>query len=481
MLTVWLFQVVLIDDYYFAFRTKQMERMAEEMATNLEGYDFSEPIDESLFLELQFRRMAFEQWLVIFDVEGNVYYDSMRSMIKTEASTKIEENVSHLYGKFREQRLAELVEEVSLVPGEPFTYVGNKDSNNTNKQGTPNKPINIQIGMPFKTAQGIEAFIYIQSPVEPIQQTANMLRKQFNVIGAVVCAVAVLLALVFSRYLSKPILKITEFAKQVAKGDYEARVDYQSKDEVGELATTLNNMAYQLGQTEKFRQEFISNTTHDLKTPISAIRADAEVLLDVGGSPEQQEEFLKSIIDESLRLNEMVEQMLKLSEMESGYQLVTPSIFDISEMLEDVVEKYRLLIERKSLKLIIDCETNCMIYADEEMMYRVFDNILSNSIKYTQKGGVDVLAFNKNGIIRIEIADTGKGIAKEALPYVWDRFYREDKARGNSGSSNGLGLAIVKQTLEMHAFHYGIDSKAGMGTTVWIECPGYEMKNHEKN
>jgi signal transduction histidine kinase len=111
-----------------------------------------------------------------------------------------------------------------------------------------------------------------------------------------------------------------------------------------------------------------------------------------------------------------------------------------------------------------------MIKADEAMLYRVLDNVLSNAIKYSQPNGVvNVNARDDHGAKRIEVIDGGVGITKNELPYVWDRFYRGDKSRGNSGNSNGLGLAIVKQILEMHRFNYGIESEEGLGTMVWIE------------
>ena len=236
------------------------------------------------------------------------------------------------------------------------------------------------------------------------------------------------------------------------------------------LADTMNNMAKKLGENERMQREFIANTSHELKTPISAIRANAELVMDIESqNVAERRQFLQVIVDESIRLNHMLEDILDLSAMESGRQ-PQREVFDVCEMLCDVRDRMRALIEEKDISFMLDAAGERLVTADPQMMFRVFYNLVDNAVKYTPPGGhVALRAKSLDSGIRIEIEDDGPGIEGEDLKHIWDRFYKVDKARSRNGGSSGLGLSIVKSILDAHGFTFGMESEPENGTLVWIE------------
>ncbi|MGF7058238.1 sensor histidine kinase [Brassicibacter mesophilus] len=329
----------------------------------------------------------------------------------------------------------------------------------------------ILVKVPIIMDKKLVGNVMLTSPLAPIEETTAILKKQLSIITLISLVIASLLALVFARYFSNPILKITNASKKMAEGDFSANVDIKSKDEIGILGNTINNMAIQLGQTETLRKEFIANISHELKTPISLIKAYGELIKDIELNEKNKHEYLDIIIDESNRLNDIVEDILYLSKMEAGIYKLEYSDFSIVELINQVVEKLNYFALQKNIKIKVEINNyHTNIYADENKMYQVFYNLVNNAINHSfNNSSISINITNIENIVRVEISDNGKGISEEDLPYIWDRFYKADKSRKRDNSGTGLGMSIVKNILDAHNFKYGIESEINKGTCVWIE------------
>ena len=278
-----------------------------------------------------------------------------------------------------------------------------------------------------------------------------------------------------SQKISHPIILVNHSAKELAKGNYS--IEFAGKDyrEIAELSETLNYAARELEKTETLRKELIANVSHDLRTPLTMIIAYAEVMRDLPG--ENTPENIQVVIDESSRLTNLVNDMLDISKLQAGVMERNSSVYNLTESIKSVLERYNKLKEQDGYIIDFQYQKDVMVKADEFKMYQVIYNLVNNAINYTGTDKkVEVRQMIKNHTVRIEVADTGEGIAAEALPYVWDRYYKVDKTHRRAVMGTGLGLSIVKNILILHESAYGVESQQGKGSTFWFELPEYEKK-----
>ena len=440
LLMVWLFQIVFLEEYYILERANSFRESAKQIAQMFAEEDNPEDTASTAFQRLELVTMSPNTAWAIVSPDGKMLVS--------------QNQIPGLLGPILEQ----------TSTGKSFVYTAKRGDR---FQG---QSIAVAVGEPFTGPNGGRYYICLMAFMEPIQNTTWLLRRQLTMITMISIGVATLLVFWLSRYITYPVLEITRAANRIAGGDYGIRVRHKADDEIGVLADTMNNMAEKLGENERMQREFIANTSHELKTPISAIRANAELVMDIESQNEaERKRFLQVIVDESIRLNHMLEDILDLSAMESGRQ-PQQEVFDVCEMLYDIRDRMRALIADKDISFVLDTMGERCVSADPQMMFRVFYNLVDNAVKYTPAGGHVALRTKPlDAGVRIEITDDGPGIAEEDLRHIWDRFYKVDRARSRNGGSSGLGLAIVKSILDAHGFTFGMESEPGEGTLVWIE------------
>ena len=287
-------------------------------------------------------------------------------------------------------------------------------------------------------------------------------------------AFSIVASWLFSRWFTKPLTKLSHATRQLAEGDYSVRVNVPETDEIGLLAADFNHMAGEVSHAAQLQRDLLANVSHDLRTPLTLIKGYAEAVRDLtGDDPDKRTAQLDVIVDETDRLSGLVNSVMELSKMSSGTDKPEKVRFDLSQLCEEVAQRYEAVCAQNGYTLTLELpqpETDCTVCADPAMMERVLHNLLGNAMHHIGPDNVFILRVNapEKGTVRVEVADHGAGIAKEDLPYIFDRYYRSRSDAGKVGT--GLGLSITKAILQSHGFRFGVNSTLGEGSCFWFEA-----------
>lgn len=261
--------------------------------------------------------------------------------------------------------------------------------------------------------------------------------------------------------------------RQISTGDFTVKLDLKSneEDQFGQLISGINNMAVELGEMEKMRQEFISNVSHEIQSPLTSINGFAKALKSIHLSDEKRLHYLTIIEMESDRLSKISDNLLKLTSLESQHHPFEPKQYRLDKQLRSVVLACEPRWLEKNIEMVIQFD-NVSIEADEDLMNQVWMNILINSIKFTHNKGTIILRLWKQAdAVSISITDTGIGIPLEDQKHIFERFYKSDQSRTTSNGGSGLGLSIVKKIIEIHHGTISVQSKIGEKTTFLTILP----------
>lgn len=328
----------------------------------------------------------------------------------------------------------------------------------------------------IKIDKGIYAFI--STSLEPISSTVSVLKSQLIFIIIIVLIIAFLIAYTISKKISKPIEKITKISKEMSKGNYNVVFETGTDiEEIDELEKTLNNATKELSKMDSLRRELLANVSHDLKTPLTLIKANAEMVKDLTyKNKEKRDKNLNTILQEVDRLNLLVEDILDLSKIQSQSEKLNIEEFNMNNMIKEIIDRFDILCEKDGYKIEYN-GFDFIIKADKKKMEQVIYNLINNAINYTgEDKKVYVNLKDKKTVVEIEIKDTGKGINPEDINHIWDRYYKVDKKYKRVTYGTGLGLSIVKNILILHNFKYGVETKKNEGTKFY-----FEIKKNTKN
>ena len=294
------------------------------------------------------------------------------------------------------------------------------------------------------------------------------------VISAIVPLLLMFVAISLMTYrLTKPLRLMSDAAKAMARGDFSRRIPVTSDDEIGQLAVSFNQMTNSLARLEEVRKSFIANVSHELKTPMTTIGGFIDGMLDGTIPYDKQEYYLQIVHDEVKRLTRMVESMLSISRLESKEAELKCVPFNFKEQLLNVVISQEQRIEQKNIEILgLDTLSDITINADKDLIYRVIYNLVDNAIKFTDEGGK--IKFNikqDSANIKFRIENSGKGIPKGELPYVFERFYKVDKSRSANKQSTGLGLYIAKTIIKKHGGVISVSSIENRFTAFEFTLP----------
>ncbi|MBR6581298.1 MAG: HAMP domain-containing histidine kinase [Ruminococcus sp.] len=299
--------------------------------------------------------------------------------------------------------------------------------------------------------------------------------KGYIIFVTAVCSTIILIIVVTGLYFAgsivKPIRQISGITRKFAMGDFSVRIQSNTDDEIGELCSSINHMADELSSAEAMKNEFISSVSHELRTPLTAIKGWAETLMvDGGENPDTMKKGVGVIVNETERLQQMVEELLDFSRMQNGHFTLQNSTMDILAELGDAVLMYSDKARREQIKIIYDePEMLPFVFGDKNRIRQVFINVIDNALKYSEPGGtVTIKAGVKDGRIRVSVKDTGCGIKESDLAKVKTKFYKANHTRRGSG----IGLAVADEIIAMHGGKLEIYSAGeGKGTKVTITLP----------
>jgi signal transduction histidine kinase len=294
---------------------------------------------------------------------------------------------------------------------------------------------------------------------------------QFLLAGVVAGLISLLIARWLARGMTQPLRDMAAAVRRMEVGDYTARVHTHSRDEVGQLATAFNRMSAELELLERSRRDLVANVSHELKTPITAIRAHLENLAD--GIEQPDRDTLQVMLGQTERLGRLVDQLLDLSKLESGEVPLELEPMALASMVDRVISEFSVGRAVTDIDLLAEVPEDLMVNADRERIHQVVFNLVDNAVRFTPPGGeVTIAAEREAERVRVTVRDTGVGVAPEHLPRLFERFYRADPARSrDDGGGTGIGLAIARSIVEGHGGRITAESEPGRGTTLTFDLP----------
>lgn len=324
----------------------------------------------------------------------------------------------------------------------------------------------LHMGFPLQTADEQLALV-----IHPESSNIFQLCMILGTLVFIALSIGSLKFILFTSVLVKPLKALTAATKKIAKGDYNIDLRTKSKDELGLLSEQFQQMSHEMSEIERMRQEFVSNVSHEIQTPLASISGFVSILQTDGLDEAEQRRCLNIIRHESMRLSRLSENMLRLATIDSNHHPFHPSLVRLDRQLRRIVVAAEPQWASKRLNIHLELPKTA-IRADEDLLGQVWLNIFSNSIKFTPEGGdIFIELQSGNGEIGVVLRDTGIGIAEDDRKRIFERFYMADKSHNREAGGSGLGLAIVKRVVELHDGRIEIDSAAGKGTAVSVFLP----------
>ncbi|MFP4267789.1 MAG: ATP-binding protein [Spirochaetaceae bacterium] len=282
-------------------------------------------------------------------------------------------------------------------------------------------------------------------------------------------AIAAILFILLTRRVVHPVLRLTEATKKVATGDFTVQLASERNDEIGQLTDNFNRMVAQLQTIEHLRKDFISNVSHEIKTPLSSIHGFARLLNKPELSPEERSEYAKAISEEATRLSNLTSAMLKLSRLENSEGLGNEESFRLDEQIRHAVMLLEPHWSSKNIELDIRLQS-VWVQAQEELLQQVWQNLLNNAIKFSHdRGRITITLVVENGTATVAIRDCGIGMRPEDSTRIFEKFFQGEQA--HSGKGSGLGLSLVKHIVDMHGASIRVDAAPGEGSCFTVYLP----------
>lgn len=324
---------------------------------------------------------------------------------------------------------------------------------------------------------GQEYYIYVQKDTSG--QKSAIANSAILILGCVFLTGSIVF-LVIADIIVKPLTRLTNAIKELSNGNYNVRVDNVGQDEISKLNQGFNQMARQLAKQDETRQKFISDISHEFQTPLTSIQGFANILKEEDLPKEQRVKYANIILYNSKRLSSLAKNMLQLTLLDREEIELELTNYSLVEQMNRVISTQENQAMEKNIEIVFEMpKKEIFIEGDEQRLEQVWTNIISNAIKYTNEGGLITITMKKNSKdIEISIEDTGIGMSKEVVSHIFERFYREDKARNVEG--NGLGLAIVKSIVDLHHGKIDILSQVDVGTNFIVRLPIEKQKLIER-
>jgi signal transduction histidine kinase len=452
---LWLLQIVFLQSFYESMKTADVKKIADRLVSEYEQEDFANTL----------ARLAFRNAILVFvtDTNGNVIYTSDEHGSGGPGGgggprgNNAADNRSG-FGNFRPlpEDYAGFIARLTQSGDGRVSYIENND----------------RFGGNFLVygARLPEALLYISTPLDPVNSTTAILRRQLAYVTAAALFLSLIIAVFIARKFSRPVAALSRQAGRLAQGEFELTFDKGFCSELDELSATLDKTAVELSKVEMLRRELLANISHDLRTPLTMIKAFTEMIRDISGDDkEKREAHLAVIATETDRLTGLVSDILDISVLQSGNGTLQLINLNVSDTVKRVLAQFQPILAREGYEVQAEIEPDQYVLADEKKLTQVLYNLIGNAVNYIgEDKRIIVTLTDLSGSVRLTVTDHGAGIAAEELPQIWDRYYRApEQQRAKIGT--GLGLAIAKEILEAHHADFGVDSAVGQGSTFWLE------------
>lgn len=457
LILLWVLQIVCLNDFYVQVKRKEVKAITEEAKKTITAEDTINYADA-------LKTIAVENGMSILvtDASGETLYSAQYNPMG-QMDTLPADTFSQLYAEAENAGGESEIEFHGSMQWEQLQKNDAPPHAMEPKQERDQSVIYVCI-IPAKEE---EMVLFVSAMLSPIDATVSTLKVQLALLTVLLIGISLLVAWLASRAIAKSLIRLNATAKEMAEGNYDVSFDEDDYGEIAQLSDTLNYAVTELAKTEDLRKELIANVSHDLRTPLTMIRAYSEVMRDI--PQENTPENVQVIIDETDRLTNLVNDMLSVSQLEAGTITLHKEKINLTELTRQVLLRYSKLKEQDGYVMEFIAADDAYILGDADKITQVLCNLINNAINYT---GSDKKIVVKQSIyehqVRMDVIDSGEGIAAQEIPYVWERYYKGDKARRRLVSGTGLGLSIVQKILELHGATYGVDSKPGMGADFWF-------------
>lgn len=458
LVLLWLFQIVFLDEFYRMQKTEMLRSFSNSMVHNIDNENLQTLAD----------RIAEQDNVCVMVTDEN-----MRVIVTAESWNGC---LIHHMNRFDLWRYASsLAEGDSAIAAEfPLDAFRNQSYDARKFRGAVPPSDNGGAKSLITVQRAVMAdsrvvYVFLNTLITPVTGTVQTIRNELYFISAILVLLSFLLSLILSRYITRPLIETTEAAAALSGGEYQPVSDTGYR-EIEQLNQQLVQAAHDLHRVEEMQNELIANISHDLRTPLTLIEGYAEAMRDL--PDENTPENMQVIIDETRRLTTLVNSVLDLHTARGELGTLNTTPFSLTDSIRGILSRYAKLTEQDGYHIVFAPVQDAWVLADEVKVQQVVYNLINNALTYTgEDRTVTVVQKVQDSRVRIEVRDSGEGIAPQDLPYIWDRYYRGGKPHRRARIGSGLGLSIVKNILESHHLAYGVESREGEGSTFWFELP----------
>ena len=322
---------------------------------------------------------------------------------------------------------------------------------------------------------GRQCYLLVRYSLSILVSSVRSMQIYIIIIAAVAIVLSFIISYILAQRISRPIKNMSATAARMAEGDYSVNFASAEYQEIAQLSDTLNYAKDEIKKSEDFQKELLANVSHDLRTPLTMIKAYASMIEEISGNdPVKRSKHLHVIIDEADRLTGLVNDILNASKVSAGLSELNKKVFNLTEFIYSIMNKFEYLQQTSGYKFFVDIDADMYTLADEEKIGQVVYNLISNAVNYTGEDKsvyVSLKYIPEQNRIRFAVRDTGKGISEEEINHIWDRYYRSKDMHTRPVKGTGLGLNIVKIILQAHSFDFGVNSEEGKGSTFYVDFP----------
>ncbi|MDP4133097.1 MAG: HAMP domain-containing sensor histidine kinase [Bacillota bacterium] len=335
--------------------------------------------------------------------------------------------------------------------------------------------VNTACSVPIMNQGSVTGSVYIEASADEIGTVISDIEKSMNWLTLLLCVTVGIISIMFANMLTAPVEALIRKIKSFSENDQKNKIDIKAPGEIGELVDSFNSLMDKISLLEQKRTEFVSNASHELKTPLSSIKLICDSLLESGAdNPEMTGEFLNDMNNEVDRLTRIINDLLDLTKMDAASYDTNKTFItsNLKDIITGVVSSLTNIAEKSGVTLNFNSNNDVFVLMEENKIWEAIYNITDNAIKYTQEGGnVNIYLEKENKDAIVTVQDTGIGMANDEIKKIFDRFYRIDKARSRETGGTGLGLSIALSAVKMHGGHIEVQSEEGKGSTFRIFLP----------